>query len=68
VRTAAGATIGHYWLVTVPVVEMRQPVSSMLGNIIPGWGWDNVPATWASWNATKAAKATWLDLVKHGVT
>ena len=68
VKLAAGSTIGHYWLMTIPVVETRQPASSALGNIIPGWGWDDVKATWATWDALKAAKATWLDVVKHGVS
>ena len=57
---------GGSWIVAADVRE--QTVASLPGTIIPGWGWDNVKTTWATWNALKAANATWLDLVKYGVS
>lgn len=58
---------GAVFTVAADLIECPQPVGSTLGNIIPGWGWDDVAATWATWDAVKAAKASWLDVVKHGV-
>jgi hypothetical protein len=54
--------------VSAELVECPQPAAASLGNIAPGWSWDHAKALWASWDATKAAKPTWLDVVKHGIT
>ena len=56
------------WTIETDLTETTQPAASKRGDIIPGWGWDQVKVEWATWNAEKAANATWLDLVKYGVT
>lgn len=56
------------WTIETELTETTQPTASKLGNIIPGWGWDDVKSEWATWDAVKAANPTWLDLVKSGVT
>ena len=55
-----------WWEMSIPVMEVAAP--SLTGTIIPGWGWDNVKATWATSNALRSANATGLALIQYGVS
>ena len=65
-RGSAQPNVG--WLISAELIETDQPAASKLGNIIPGWGWDNVMDYWGTWDAVKAACPTWKYLVQAGVS
>lgn len=55
-------------LFTVPFTGQAEPTFDTSRQVIPGWSWTDVAATYATWTATAAARTTWVDLVRFGVT
>ncbi len=57
-----------WWDVSFTLTETPAPAVDTSRQVIPGWSWTDVATVYASWTATAAAQATWVDLVRFGVT
>lgn len=55
------------WSFTIPADEVAPPVLDPTNIVIPGWGWDQVVATYGTWDAAVAAKGSWIALLRQGV-
>lgn len=47
--------------------EIAPPTLDPTAVVIPGWGWTQVAAAYATWNATTTAKTSWIALLRQGV-
>ncbi len=58
---------GGLWRLTMPADEIDTPAFDPTAVGIPGWGWTQVAAAYATWNATTTAKTSWIALLRQGV-
>lgn len=65
-RSAARSIAGVFPF-TIPADEVAPPVLDSTNIVIPGWGWDQVVATYGTWDAAVAAKGSWIALLRQGV-
>lgn len=58
---------GGLWRMSMAADEVAAPTLDPTAVVIPGWGWTQVAAAYATWNATTTAKTSWIALLRQGV-
>lgn len=61
-QSAAADDVGRWATWVLPCTVTTQPAGGVFGD--PSVSWQAVKSTYATWTATKAAKASWLDVLK----